>query len=266
MSSSVIQHSLPVPEEAKTSSAIAAHRRLGGDDESRAAFKKSRRRNMILMVLFVVAFMVLVGVMVAVFTSSERNSKSQPSSSVTSTDTQTTTTPPTTKPPTTTNTTRPPSLSPPLPPQPANNSAPSGGDSEEDVYNKVISLLRTFTSIQVLTEEGTPQNLAVNWMVQQVIHNDRVTVPGVREYQMSFQFVQRYIMAVVYYALDGPNWKDDLNFMSDDDTCKWNKSINTQSATFVVNRDGSAPPETIFVVAGVDCNARGEINYILIRK
>jgi hypothetical protein len=37
----------------------------------------------------------------------------------------------------------------------------------------------------------------------------------------SYEFVTRYVMAVLYYATNGKSWQYDMNFLSEKVTCDW---------------------------------------------
>ena len=45
-------------------------------------------------------------------------------------------------------------------------------------------------------------------------------------------FVQRYALAVLYYALGGPDWVFDARFFNKDDTCEWLQRFTTQDGQF----------------------------------
>jgi len=62
---------------------------------------------------------------------------------------------------------------------------------------------------------------ALNWIAQQApleVANDYMSVIG-RD-----TILQRYIMAVLYFATNGNNWDDDYSFLTDVNECKWQNS------------------------------------------
>lgn len=94
--------------------------------------------------------------------------------------------------------------------------------------NPSVSVLDIVSSISSQTDvltEGTPQNLAYNWLLTDDTldpSNDQQTI------------INRYVLAVLYYATDGPNWEfcpDDVDpstcpgpnnqFLSDSNVCEW---------------------------------------------
>ena len=40
--------------------------------------------------------------------------------------------------------------------------------------------------------------------------------------ETSFEFLQRYILALFFFALDGPKWPQNVGFMSSASVCDWN--------------------------------------------
>jgi Leucine-rich repeat (LRR) protein len=56
------------------------------------------------------------------------------------------------------------------------------------------------------------------------------------------EFQQRYVLAVIYYALNGANWVDELNFLSKESVCSWNKEWESTT-------EGLAP----LLPVGADC-------------
>jgi hypothetical protein len=75
------------------------------------------------------------------------------------------------------------------------------------------------------------------------------------DYNGSYLFVQRYVMAVLYYALDGPNWTNQMNFLSETDVCEWG---------FQMNSSQSPHGYTDAWRFGVRCNDVGAISHIFI--
>ncbi|VEU43972.1 unnamed protein product [Pseudo-nitzschia multistriata] len=55
---------------------------------------------------------------------------------------------------------------------------------------------------------------------------------------------QRYILAVLFYSMNGMSWDDSFNFMSTRDHCDWNKEFNTPRGR---------------ILKGVQCDDRGSV-------
>jgi hypothetical protein len=65
---------------------------------------------------------------------------------------------------------------------------------------------------EALYDQGSPQYLAAMWMSD----ND----PMAMEWDNA-GFEQRYIMALFYYAMDGPNWTEQYGWLSEESECFW---------------------------------------------
>jgi Leucine-rich repeat (LRR) protein len=74
-----------------------------------------------------------------------------------------------------------------------------------------------------LKDTSKPQYKAAQW----IANEDESDIPETNDYATSYSFVQRYVMAVFYYALNGPSWSNQLNFLSTAlNTCDWNLNID----------------------------------------
>jgi hypothetical protein len=112
----------------------------------------------------------------------------------------------------------------------SSSSASGGPVSGVSRLRDVQRFLAVKISDQAQLEElDTPQNKAALWIADQ----DELQVPlpsDPANYGTSFEFVQRYIMAVFYYSLDGPKWAKQIDFLSSKDVCDWNQPLD-QSVT-----------------------------------
>lgn len=106
-----------------------------------------------------------------------------------------------------------------------------------------------------LTNPSKPQYMALDWLVNRDPTN--MSVPESRDYGVSFQYIQRYIVAVFYYATNGANWKQNTNFLSGKDVCEWRFDLPVEI---------EGPSGTTQYLMGIDCNDVGEVNYIFLRK
>jgi LRR receptor-like serine/threonine-protein kinase FLS2 len=76
----------------------------------------------------------------------------------------------------------------------------------------------------VVRELGTPQNKAARWMAEDdpiptTNSLDGTTTTGLEVSDP--RFIQRYIMVLFYYALDGERWTNPSNWLSSDSECYW---------------------------------------------
>jgi hypothetical protein len=100
-----------------------------------------------------------------------------------------------------------------------------------------------------LLREESPQYQAAYWIANQ--DSERLSIPSNLD-ENPFQFVQRYVLTVLYYALNGNNWINSLNFTAGIHECGWFDSVPDASGqSFAV---------------GVTCDDRLEVRNLLIRK
>jgi hypothetical protein len=90
-------------------------------------------------------------------------------------------------------------------------------------FGSVVDYLTVneISDIQDLVTPGTPQNRAAQWLAETDGANLPIPINS-GDYIDGYRYIFRYVMAVNYYALDGPNWTMQLNFMSPYDVCRWN--------------------------------------------
>ena len=101
-----------------------------------------------------------------------------------------------------------------------------------------------------LESESTPQYLATDW----IAHEDELRLEIPEANSEADSFVQRYVLAVLYYALGGPNWKMTMDFLIEKSECSWFDFTGA---------DDRFDPDSML---GVNCNANKIVNSITIRK
>ena len=102
--------------------------------------------------------------------------------------------------------------------------------------HKYNSLRKLFVSQEITPDEefdypATPQAQALNWMAYQDLHPGLSLGFGHDEYAAK-KMIQRYALAVTYYATNGPGWYNQINFLSDKDECEWNE-ISYEDGYFI---------------------------------
>ena len=105
---------------------------------------------------------------------------------------------------------------------------------DDERFPQVISFLTSgaVSSSSDLQNTASAQYKAATW-----ISNDderQLDIPETMDEEDSFKFVQRYVMAVFYFALNGPNWTRQVGFLSGEATCDWNFDLEVSD-----NIDGS---------------------------
>ncbi|KAL3781659.1 hypothetical protein ACHAWO_001599 [Cyclotella atomus] len=107
---------------------------------------------------------------------------------------------------------------------------------EMHVSHRYNSLRQLLVSQGITPEEefdypSTPQAQALHWMAYQDLHPGLDLGFGHDEYAAK-KMIQRYALAVTYYATNGPGWHNQINFLSDKDECEWN-AITKEEGYFI---------------------------------
>jgi Leucine-rich repeat (LRR) protein len=113
-----------------------------------------------------------------------------------------------------------------------------------DVADFVVEM--GWSSRQSTESPGTPQWEAVEWIADY----DLRMLP----IDDSLAFKQRYVMSVLYFALDGASWKYKLDFLSREDVCDW----------FKVWPNEQTPGEPVGVQVGVSCDNNKAVSNMFI--
>lgn len=107
----------------------------------------------------------------------------------------------------------------------AASAPPTGNDQgfstprSPDRLREVKDFLSRFSSRDSLDTPGTPQYRAAEWIAN--TDGRQVDIPETTAYDDSYGFVQRYVLAVFYYQLNGEAWTyDQMRFLSDSDECE----------------------------------------------
>jgi hypothetical protein len=91
---------------------------------------------------------------------------------------------------------------------------------------------------------------AVTWIADK--DEMHLPIPFNKDSAEGIEFVNRYVAALIYFSMNGENWKYKLNFLSDEDVCQWYTVFTT-------------PSDRLFKV-GASCDVPGQIEQLHIRK
>eukprot|EP00521_Asterionellopsis_glacialis_P006917 CAMPEP_0195289008 /NCGR_PEP_ID=MMETSP0707-20130614/5459_1 /TAXON_ID=33640 /ORGANISM="Asterionellopsis glacialis, Strain CCMP134" /LENGTH=771 /DNA_ID=CAMNT_0040348961 /DNA_START=231 /DNA_END=2544 /DNA_ORIENTATION=+ len=80
-------------------------------------------------------------------------------------------------------------------------------------YQDTLDTLAKVSALEDLTRTGAPQQQALNWIANEDLDPLQADHP---------QFIQRYALATLYFALDGPHWTKQCRWLGMGDECKWN--------------------------------------------
>ena len=117
-----------------------------------------------------------------------------------------------------------------------------------DLVKKVLSENRISKSA-LLEDASSPQYKAANWIA--VGDAEQVDIPSNLN-NNPYGFVQRYVLAVLYFAMNGPKWSNPLHFVSDLHECSWFETVSDSSGDLVA--------------IGVSCDNELQVRNIMIRK
>lgn len=129
-----------------------------------------------------------------------------------------------------------------------NNRSVNGPTRVNDVVNYLSDNFADRTS---LTAKNSPQERAAQWIADEDKYN--MDLPASTNYEDAFKFVQRYALAVLYFAWAGDEkWIFNYQFLSEQDECDWNYQYKT----------GDTDDDEDAFDLGVRCNEDGEVDYL----
>lgn len=83
-------------------------------------------------------------------------------------------------------------------------------------------IVRTDQDRLPLQDSSSPQSRALDWL-----STDDIALSANRT---SSTALERYAVAVLFFATKGPNWKrQDINFLTQANVCDWNKEVLSES-------------------------------------
>lgn len=83
-------------------------------------------------------------------------------------------------------------------------SALDGKADVGDRFSQVQDFLSFYSTRSSLETASTPQYLAAMWIANK--DGRQVEIPSSTDYSEAYPFVQRYVLALMYFALGGENW------------------------------------------------------------
>jgi len=123
-----------------------------------------------------------------------------------------------------------------------NVNAMNGGNGSPNPFKSRLNIVQDYlwsnkiSNMPLLVEGGTPEHYAASFMADADNYQSQM-VPGNEQ-----RFIERYILAMVYYGMGGSQWSNQYDFLHAKDHCLWTGVSNTPAGSFV---------------KGVECNAEG---------
>ena len=99
--------------------------------------------------------------------------------------------------------------------------------AEEVLYD----LVSPWSSPEDLADPSSPQSIAFNW----VLNEDPLDLTGglLDGSTNTSTVLERYVLSVLYWSTDGPNWTNQLDFMTNSSVCDWPDESKTSTVSYV---------------------------------
>eukprot|EP00560_Eucampia_antarctica_P005634 CAMPEP_0197835348 /NCGR_PEP_ID=MMETSP1437-20131217/25448_1 /TAXON_ID=49252 ORGANISM="Eucampia antarctica, Strain CCMP1452" /NCGR_SAMPLE_ID=MMETSP1437 /ASSEMBLY_ACC=CAM_ASM_001096 /LENGTH=153 /DNA_ID=CAMNT_0043440699 /DNA_START=225 /DNA_END=682 /DNA_ORIENTATION=+ len=97
-----------------------------------------------------------------------------------------------------------------------------GSEDEESLDREALAfrfLSTVCSSVDDLKEIGSSQQRAYAWITEE--DGLQLKIPKSLTDDNASTFVSRYVLAVLYFALDGSKWSEKFNFLTQVDACAW---------------------------------------------
>jgi hypothetical protein len=118
--------------------------------------------------------------------------------------------------------------------------SPRRRNIEEFLYSNQI------TTLSWLRETDSPANLAAAFISDEDEMQMQLTEESAK------RFVERYVLAFLYFHFEGPQWTRSLNFLSGGNHCDWNEEFESATGEMVRR--------------GVVCNPQGYVSELNLGK
>jgi hypothetical protein len=96
-------------------------------------------------------------------------------------------------------------------------------DGPSATFEEIVDWLASegISSDQVLEEEGSPQNRAARWLADTDLADLPLPETSANDSLYSYMYMVRYVMALIYYQMNGENWLYSVDFLSAKPVCEW---------------------------------------------
>lgn len=119
-----------------------------------------------------------------------------------------------------------------------NNSESSIGYTPDSRFEDVMMFLfnNQISTLPTLEDKQTAEHRAALFVADGDMYQSEMTEENIHK------FVERYILALLYYQFNGPEWTNNYHFLSARDHCTWTTTVTRPAGTFVkgvtCNEDG----------------------------
>ena len=120
-----------------------------------------------------------------------------------------------------------------------NDISPVAAIQRMDDMKAYLVAHRISSSVIFSHASNSAESRAVQWLAYE--DKARMDIPPVdMSPTEAYPFIARYILAVLYFSTDGPNWRLKFDFLSERDTCEWSGDVydeNGESVSLGVSCD-----------------------------
>ena len=103
---------------------------------------------------------------------------------------------------------------------------PPGTNTQQRTSDTKFFISLFGISVEKMSTEGSPHFKAVEFLAEKdALFLD---VPRLESSPGSYTFLTRYVMALLYYSLRGPQWLSPLNFLRSSSVCDWHYTLLDQ--------------------------------------
>lgn len=106
---------------------------------------------------------------------------------------------------------------------PSNNVATPSDSEAKDTGKlgevKDLLIRHAISSSDALNMMGSPQWNAMHWIT--LVDDAKLALPDENDKDALYKYVQRYVMALIYYATNGQSWVHGLHWLSSTSICEW---------------------------------------------
>jgi len=80
----------------------------------------------------------------------------------------------------------------------------------------ILQVISSISGMESMIDAGTPQYRAACWLIYEDLRKLSATDPSL---------LQRYVVMLIYFSLNGRNWEDSYDFHSPSEECTWSKLL-----------------------------------------
>jgi hypothetical protein len=101
--------------------------------------------------------------------------------------------------------------------------------TSDDSIENIVQFLRenNISDEPILRDPGSPQHEAVRFLAEGDAYRMELNDATAE------QFVERYVLSLLYYAMKGTEWTYSLKFLSARNHCEWNSQFTTESGNIL---------------------------------